>query len=395
MTRLEKIIKKGERIVVGLMSGTSVDSIDAVMIKIRGSGLTSTFQQIETISLPYPRGYKEFVLRNSLPESGTIDAISTLNILSAHLFADAVRSLAKKAGVPLSKIDLIGSHGQTIHHLPRKRKLFGKKISSTLQVGDPSTIAKLTGIITVGNFRTGDMALGGEGAPLIPFFDFFAFRSSKYNRAVLNIGGISNITLLNRNCDINDVLAFDTGPGNMVIDAMMKYYFNLQYDRNGTTAASGNILPMLLRHLMTHSYFKERPPKSTGREIFGEQFCADVLSFSRSAKKEDVVATLTEFTALSIFEQFNRFLRNRLHGNPLHELIISGGGSKNPMIVASLKKYFSPTTVLSSDERGYASRSKEALCFALLANETLCGNTTNVPSVTGAAQRTVLGTISI
>ncbi len=395
MTRLEQIGKKKEKIVVGLMSGTSVDSIDAVLVKVRGSGTSTQFKQLAFHTHRYPKGFKEFVLQNSLPGTGSVDTVSALNILCATFFADAVLALVKKSGLSSSKIDLIGSHGQTIHHVPQSRSLFGKNISSTLQIGDPSTIAKLTGIVTVGNFRTGDMALGGQGAPLVPYFDFLAFRSPKFNRAILNIGGIANITLLKKNCTVNDVFAFDTGPGNMVVDALMKHYYGKQFDRRGAAAAKGRILPLLLREMMQNPYFKQAPPKSTGRELFGAAFIKNILRYSAKSSAEDVIATATEFTALTIYDQFTRFLRKRLGGQPLHELIISGGGSKNEMIIGSLKKYFLPARVSISDEYGVPSDSKEALCFALLANETLCGNPSNLPSVTGALQRTILGTISL
>jgi anhydro-N-acetylmuramic acid kinase len=204
------------------MSGTSVDCIDAALISITGSGTSTNFKQLAFASHPYPKGFREYVLKNSLPGTGSVDTISTLNILIAQFFVDAVKAVVLKARIPIGKIDLIGSHGQTIHHLPTARRLFGKNVRSTLQIGDPSTIAKLTGIVTVGDFRTGDMALGGQGAPLVPYFDFLTFRSATRSRALLNIGGIANITLLPKNCSVRDVLAFDTGPGNMIIDGLMK-----------------------------------------------------------------------------------------------------------------------------------------------------------------------------
>ncbi len=395
MTRLEQIGKKKEKLVVGLMSGTSVDSIDAVLVKVRGSGTSTTFKQLAFHTHRYPKGFKEFVLQNSLPGTGSVDTISALNILCATFFADAVLALIKKTGLSIAKIDLIGSHGQTIHHVPQSRSLFGKNIRSTLQIGDPTTIAKLTGIVTVGNFRTGDMALGGQGAPLVPYFDFLAFRSSRLNRAILNIGGIANITLLKKNCAANDVFAFDTGPGNMIVDALMKHYYGKQFDRRGAAAAKGKILPLLLREMMQNPYFKKNPPKSTGRELFGAAFIENIIRCSAKSSANDVIATATEFTALTVYDQFSRFLRKQLGGQPLHELIISGGGSKNDMIIGSLKKYFLPASVCVSDEFGVPSDSKEALCFALLANETLCGNPSNIPSVTGASRGTILGTISL
>jgi anhydro-N-acetylmuramic acid kinase len=395
MTQLERIIRKKERTVIGLMSGTSVDSIDVILITVQGSGTSTKFKQQAFHSHRYPKGFKEIVLRNSIAGSGTVDSISTLNILVANIFAEAVHSLIKKAGIKSSSVDLIGSHGQTIHHLPVVRKLFGKKIRSTLQIGDPSTIAKLTGIVTVGNFRTGDMALGGQGAPFVPYFDFLAFRSPSYDRAVLNIGGISNITLLKKNCSIDDVLAFDTGPGNMVIDALMEHLYGQRYDRNGSAAGSGKILPSVLKILLQHPYFRKPLPKSTGRELFGDAFVKKILYLSRGKRKEDVIATATELTALTIYDQFNRYARKSLKGNTLHELIISGGGSNNSMIIRSLQKLFLPTKILLSDELGVPSESKEALCFAILANETISGNPSNVPAVTGASQRTILGTICV
>lgn len=395
MTQLERIIRKKEKFVVGLMSGTSVDSVDAVLVKIRGSGVSTRFKQIAFHSLSYPKGFKAFVVKNSQTRSSSVNSISHLNILVAHFFADAVIALAKKANVPLRNIDLIGSHGQTIHHLPALQKIFGKNIRSTLQIGDPSTIAKLTGIVTVGDFRTGDMALGGQGAPLVPYFDFIAFRSSKKDRALLNIGGISNITLLKKNCSLNDVVAFDTGPGNMIIDALMKHFYKKEFDKNGIIAERGKIIPSLLRSLMRHQYFRASIPKSTGRELFGDTFVKNILHLSSKQKKEDVIATVAEFTASTIYDQFNRFLRKRLNEKKLDELIISGGGSKNTAIVNSLRRYFSPTVIITSDSLGISSDAKEAICFAVLANETVSGKPSNIPLVTGAKRQTILGKICV
>jgi anhydro-N-acetylmuramic acid kinase len=394
-TRLESIVRKKVRLIVGLMSGTSVDSIDAVLVRVTGTGLSASFEQRAFHTHPYPKGYKEYVLKNSRAGSGTVDSISSLNILSAQFFADAVRALAKKARIPLSSIDLIGSHGQTVHHLPEEQTLFGKKIRSTLQLGDPSTIAKLTGIVTVGNFRTGDMALGGQGAPLVPYFDLLAFRSKHKNRLLLNIGGISNITFLPKNCGADTVIAFDTGPGNMLIDGLMQQFFKKPFDRNGDAASKGKIDPRLLKHLMSHPYFERPLPKSTGRELFGSQFLDKILNVFGHIRRQDMIATFTEFTPLSIYDQYVRFLRKRLKDDILHELIISGGGSRNTVLVESLRRSFHGTSVLMSDDLGVPSASKEALCFALLANNTVCGLPSNVPSVTGAASQTVLGSISV
>ncbi len=396
MTRLELLIRKKKRLVVGLMSGTSVDSIDAVLVSITGSGTSTRFKQIAFHTHRYPKGYQKFVLQNSLPGTGSVDTLSILNILSAQFFADAVKALAKKAKIPLTNIDLIGSHGQTVHHLPEYQNLFGKNTHSTLQIGDPSTIAKLTGIVTVGDFRTGDMALEGQGAPLVPYFDYLAFRSKKDNKVLLNIGGIANITLLQKNCSVNNVVAFDTGPGNMVIDALMSALYCKPFDRNGIIASRGNILPDVLRTLLQCSYFSQPLPKSTGREMFGAMFVEKILQqYLKKNRAEDLIATATEFTALTIYDQFNRFLRKCLRGEMLDELIVSGGGSKNRTMTDAIKRYFSPTRIITSDLLGVPSDAKEALCFAILANETISGNNSNIPNVTGATRGTVLGKICL
>ena len=395
MPPLQKLLQKKTKLVIGLMSGTSVDCIDAVLLKVRGSGTAVRCTQLAFVSYPYPKGMKELILENSQRGKGSVDMLSTLNVLVAHCFADAARATARKAKVPLSKIDLIGSHGQTVHHFPAPQKIFGKTIRSTLQLGDPSTIAKLTGIITVGDFRTGDMALGGEGAPLIPYFDYLAFRSTQNNRMLLNLGGIANMTLLPKNCSVNDVRAFDTGPGNMLIDAVMKLLYKKEFDISGEIAHRGKILPSLLSAMMRHSFFSKKPPKSTGREIFGNDFVRHVIQLAPGTVKEDIIATLTEFTALTVFDQYQRFGKKYCTLREQDEMIISGGGSKNNFLVESLAKYFSPASVRRVDEFGISSDAKEAICFALLANETIAGNPTNIPQVTGALHRTVLGKICL
>ena len=392
MSSLSQLISKKSRLVVGLMSGTSVDCIDAALISITGSGTSTKFKQLAFVSHPYPKGFREYVLKNSLPGTGSVDTISTLNILIAQFFADAVKAVARKARIPLAKIDVIGSHGQTIHHLPTARRLFGKNVRSTLQIGDPSTISKLTGIVTVGDFRTGDMALGGQGAPLVPYFDFLAFRSSKRSRALLNVGGIANITLLSKKCSVLDVLAFDTGPGNMIIDALMKKLYRKEFDENGVVASRGRILTDVIRFMLAHPYLKQAPPKSTGREVFGKMFVDEILRRTRGARKQDIIATVTEFTPLTIYQQYGHFLRKRCR---LDELIVSGGGAHNGYIMDALRRYFAPAKIMTSDELGISSDSKEAVRFAILANETISGNPSNVPGVTGARTPTILGKICL
>ncbi len=392
MSRLAKLIRKKKRLVVGIMSGTSVDSLDAVLVEISGTGTSTRFRQRAFVSHAYPKGYREFVLKNSLPGSGTVDVLTSLNFLIAHYIADAVKAVARKGRVALADIDLIGSHGQTVQHIPVPREMYGRRIASTLQLGDPSVIAKLTGIVTVGNFRPADMALGGEGAPLIPYYDYVAFRSPVKNRLLLNIGGIANITSLPAGCAVKDVLAFDTGPGNMVIDALAMELFGLPCDRGGRIASRGKIHTDLISDLLRHPYLRRTPPKSTGRELFGRHFVDAVLAKARGVRKEDLIATLSEFTPLTVYQQYTRFLRRRLP--KIDELVVSGGGTKNAYLMEALRRYFQPAKILTSDSLGVSSDAKEALCFAILANETISGTASNIPSVTGASAPTILGTIS-
>jgi anhydro-N-acetylmuramic acid kinase len=395
MNILQKLRRKKKKLVIGLMSGTSADSADAVLAEITGFGTSTRIKQIAFASVHYPKGYKLFLLANSLPRRGSVDTISQLNVLVAHFLADAVKAVARKVKIPLSSIDLIGSHGQTIHHIPVLHILFGKKIRSTLQIGDTSTLAQLTGIPVVGNFRMADMAAGGQGAPLVPYFDYLMFRSPKRHRLLLNIGGIAHMTLLKKDCSVNEVVAFDTGPGNMVIDALMKKFYRMEFDANGDVARSGKIILPLLKYMMRHPYLYRSLPKSTGRELFGEMFIAEIMKRSGRLHKEDVVATATEFTAMTVYHQFVKFFRPLLRRDMLNELIVSGGGAKNAWLMESLRRYFYPAQIHRSTEFGIDSDSKEALCFAVLANETIHEQPSNIPSVTGARRPVVLGEIAL
>ncbi len=372
------------------MSGTSLDGIDAVLLRVRGHGPLTSFKQLAFFHHPYPTGLKQLFLKNSRPETSSVDEITRLNVLHAHLSADAVKRVAGKGGFPLSRIHLIGSHGQTIHHLPKPVRMFGKQFAATLQIGDPSVLATLTGITTVGEFRLPDMAAGGQGAPLVPFFDWLVFRSPQRNRLLLNIGGIANITMLPRNCTLNQVLAFDTGPGNMVIDALMEKLYGLPMDKNGRIASIGMAHHDVLQWMKEHPFLAQRPPKSTGREMFGESFVRGILRRAKGAGKEDIIATATAFTAFSIFQSYKWFLSRYIEAD---ELIVSGGGSKNRALMKTLRELFVSVMVQSTSDLGVSSEAKEAACFALLANECVAGNPANVPSVTGARRTVILGKI--
>jgi anhydro-N-acetylmuramic acid kinase len=374
------------------MSGTSVDGIDAALVKVSGKGPSTRLHLVSFSTYPYPKGYRECVLDNSLPGRGSVDTISQLNILSAHFFADAVKQLARKSRVHVTEIDLVGSHGQTIHHIPQPKKLFGKSIRSTLQVGDPATIAKLTGIPTVGDFRTGDMAVGGEGAPLVPYLDFVLFRSSTKNRLLLNLGGIANVSVLPKHCSPDDVTAFDTGPANMLIDALMTKFFRRAYDHRGKIAKSGHVIDSLLDWMMTHPYLSLRPPKSTGREIFGDDYLRQIIRRVRRNRPSDIIATATEFTASSVFDQYERFIRKRC---PADEVIVSGGGVHNRALMESLARHFHTVPVKTAEKYGISSDAKEAMLIALLANETINEQPANMPGVTGARRSVILGKICL
>lgn len=378
------------RLVVGLMSGTSLDGIDAVLLRVKGDGASTSFRQLAFCHLVFPRGLRELLVKNSDPSSSRVDEIARLNTLLAHLYSDAVRSVVRKAGKKLTEVELIGSHGQTIQHLPRPVRMFGRNIRTTLQIGDPSALATLTGITTVGDFRLADMAAGGQGAPLVPYVDWLLFHSKARNRILLNIGGIANFTVLPWNCGPDKVIAFDTGPGNMIVDAMMQRLYQRPYDRGGATACKGLVILELFDWLKQHPYLKRPPPKSTGREEFGEKLVSELLVRARHYDREDIVATAAQFTAFAVFDGYRRFVGRR---QAIDELIVSGGGMKNRYIMGALENYFRQTRVKAIDELGISSEAKEAICFAILANECLAGNPANMPSVTGAKRRVVLGKI--
>ena len=318
--------------------------------------------------------------------------ISNLNFLLGEVFAEAVIRLCEKRRIALSSIDLIGSHGQTLYHNPQG-KCFGKRIiRSTLQIGEPSVIAQRTGVTTVADFRPSDMAAGGEGAPLVPFTDYFLFKDKKHSRAIQNIGGIANVTYLPVNCRVEDVIAFDTGPGNMVIDRIVNIISEgkLNYDKDGKIAAKGRVNIKILNEMLGTTFFRRKPPKSTGREEFGKAYC-DI--FYNKAKKEslsqrDLLATATALTAASIAEAYQRFLP-RIPD----EVILCGGGAHNKTLVKMLRQSLPKITIRLSDDFGISCDAKEAVSFAILAYATVKGMANNVPSATGADRALILGKI--
>lgn len=391
---LFRLSSKKKKYVLGLMSGTSLDGVDVVLVEINDNGTKTKINQVAFESFPFPNGLKKLLLENSTLNKGNVTDICRLNFLMSHIYVDAINYLCDKNKFPISKIDLIGSHGQTIHHLPVNKKMYGYNVSSTLQIGDPAVIAKLTGIITVGDFRTGDIALGGQGAPLVPYFDYIMFHSNKLNRALLNIGGIANITVLNKNGDSSKVFAFDTGPGNMMIDYLTQNFFKYEYDKDGRIASSGKINEELFKSLIKKDeYIESMPPKSTGREYYGKEFLSSLFKKYKKIKYEDWIATVTEFTAYAVYRSYEKFILNE---TIIDELFVSGGGAKNKFIMKRLQKYFgNRVSVKKVEQLGISSDAKEAICFAVLANETVTGNPSNIPRVTGAMKPTILGKICL
>ncbi len=393
MKKLIELSNKEEKYVVGLMAGTSLDGVDAALVQIKNNWIDTRINLIGFLEFPFPKGLKPLILRNSVKETSNVEDISQLNFLIPKIYCDAIKMLCNQINFDINKIDLIGTHGQTIHHLPNSTEYFGYQVSSTLQIGDPSVLAKLMGKITVGDFRPSDVALGGQGAPLVPYFDFLLFHSTEKNRGLLNIGGISNITILNKETGQNNVLAFDTGPGNMMIDILMKRFYEKEFDENGSIASSGKLNEDLLIALITKDNFIEsEPPKSTGREYYGMEFLLPFFEEFKSIPNEDWLHTVTKFTAYSVFRNYEKFIEKE---TKLDELFISGGGAKNKFLYESLAQYFENIEVKVIDEIGVSSDAKEAICFAVLANETISGNPSNIPRTTGASKPTILGKICL
>ncbi len=394
---IENLIRlkgKKSRNVVGLMSGTSCDGIDACLAKITGNGLSTVVDLIGFEMYPYKNEIRELIFEASCQETGTVDKICQLNFILGKLFADAARQIAGKLSIPLSAVDIIGSHGQTIYHVSSLKENNDQEVRSTLQIGEPSVIAQETGVTTVADFRTRDIAAGGEGAPLVPYADFVLFGRDGIGRAVQNIGGISNVTFLPADGNIKEIIAFDNGPGNMIIDRFAEIITDgsLKYDRNGELASKGKLNQDLLERLCTHPYLPKPPPKSTGREDFGIQFSDDLYKELRldNIDVHDAIATITVFTAKSISDSYRKFIQPCYK---IDEVIISGGGVRNPVLFQFLKDYLGDIEIRKVDDFGIPSDAKEALAFAILANETVSGNPGNVPSATGAKESVVLGKI--
>ncbi len=389
---LRKILSKKTRTVIGLLSGTSVDGIDAVLMKITGSGIKTKIKIIDFITNPVANSLRMAIFRNSDNSTARLEEICRLNVIIGALFSDVVLKLIKKNRLNSSDVDLIGSHGQTIYHLPDRDNFLGYRVKSTLQIGDPAIIANLTQITTVGDFRIADCAVGGSGAPLVPYMDYILFTHKTKNRALLNIGGISNITVLPKNTSKDKIFAFDTGPGNMIIDGMMYHLFRKRMDKNGEAAKKGEVNLDLFDYLIHDDMYMRTPPKSTGREHYGKDFQKKLLNSINGVNKYDIIRTVTEFTAFTIWYNYKNFIE---HGTIISELIISGGGAENPVLMKSIKNYFKGITVRKMKDYGITAKNKEAVLFGVLGNECISGNTANMKTVTGSSRDVVLGKICL
>ena len=371
------------RLMAGLMTGTSIDGIDVSLAEFsKDQNEQFFFRLIKSESYPYGKELKQSII-TALNSKLTIRDVAVLNYSLAESYAHAVKSLCESAGTDIP--DAVGMHGQTLWHEPGTEE----NLTVTLQLGAVSTLANLLNTTVVGNFREADTAVGGQGAPLVPVFDFDFMSVGTDNIIALNIGGMSNVTLMPAGCERNNIHAFDTGPGNILIDLAMKALYNRSYDENGHIASTGTIIPELFDKLKSIDFIYHEPPKSTGRELFGVQLIHEILDhFAQSHFAKDIITTLSYFTAWSIAQNI------RLFGKTDSTIILSGGGSHNGYIFRRLQEELPESMVKISDDVGIPTDFKEAICMAYLAYRTMGGLTSNITSVTGAKKETILGVIA-
>ena len=385
---------KESRRILGLISGTSADGVSAVATEVTGSGLDTDIEILGFRIYPYPSELREAVFELFSPETSTVDKICEMNFILGEFFAESATKLVEESGLALEEIDLIGSHGQTIHHLPELREAFGYCSRSTLQIGEPAIIAHRTGVPTVADFRKADVAAGGEGAPLTPYLDFILHRHPNRSRVLQNIGGIANLTFLPAGASVDEVVAFDTGPGNMVIDAVVKRLSqgSAAFDEDGEIASRGEADWDLLKTLLAHPYFHRNPPKTTGREEFGEAYASRFIEEGerKGLGFEDLVATATALTVESIARAYGDLLPP---GRIIDEVYVSGGGAKNRFLMESLASRLGQTPVRENDLLGVPGEAKEAVLMAVLANEFAMSSPANLPRATGAKRAVVLGVL--
>ena len=399
-------IQRGEPgvIVAGIMSGTSADGINVALVRVLGRGFRSRPELLAHYEFPYPANVRRAVLEAMNAPAAAVADLSRLNFLLGDLYADAVLAAQRRTKLECA---LVGCHGQTLYHQGQAKPYLGRRVRCTWQTGEGAVIAAKVKVPVVSDFRPADMVAGGRGAPLVPFLDYVLFRHRRYGRIVQNIGGIGNLTAIPPKAAPEDVVAFDTGPGNMVIDAVTDHFFQRAFDRNGRIAARGKVLEPVLVKLLHHPFLRQKPPKTAGREEFGREFVGEFLRLCRRAEGKDVVATATALTARSIGLAIGRYVlpllesttKNRKPGQRparFREFIVSGGGARNATLLRMLREELETHEIKlhTTDEFGMPSGAKEAVAFALLAYQTWCRLPSNIPSATGAARPAVLGKVS-
>lgn len=374
---------------IGLMSGTSLDGVDAALVDIEGCGLDTKVKLVKFNTYEMPADIKVEIKKACSIEESSVELICSLNFKLGYLFSKAVADICREAKISVENIEFVASHGQTIYHIPKGK---GSIIPSTLQIGEPSIIAYENNLKVISNFRTMDMAAGGEGAPLVPYSEYVLYGGRGETIALQNIGGIGNVTVIPAKEKINEIFAFDTGPGNMIIDEVCSRLFNVSYDKDGDIAKRGNINDVMLKTLMEHPYLEKKPPKTTGREDFGEDFVKDLLEKFKHVPSEDIVKTVTAFTAFSIVESYKKFIFTK---TKIDKVLIAGGGAHNKTLIKLIKDGLNGLDVFTQDEIGYSSDAKEAVAFAILGNETLNNKPSNVAAATGAKRSVILGNITM
>lgn len=376
------------RLAVGLISGTSMDGIDAALVRLSGPAEKPRVRLRAFVTVPYPKAVRQALLRVAGSESTTAGEISQLNFLLGELFAEAALRVCRRGGVSPNRLAVIGSHGQTIYHQGSPALLGEHRIASTFQIAEPAVLAARTGAPVVADFRTADLAAGGQGAPLVPLVDYLLLRETRQGRVALNIGGIANVTVIPARAGPGEVFGFDTGPGNMVMDALVRRFTRKTRDAGGRLASRGKVLEPLLSQILRLPFFRRRPPKSAGREQFGREFLARYFLGRRGARFEDLLRTATELTARTIADAVERFI---LPVAKIQRLIVSGGGAHNRLLMSRLKELLPQLRVGLSDRHGLPVDAKEAIAFAVLADRTLHRLPGNLPAVTGARKPLVLG----
>ena len=395
MERSDK--KPGSRLIIGLMSGTSADGVDAALVEITGCSLDIQVEQRGFVTLPFPGEIRDKILQLAGGEWGGSRELCLLNSLLGSLWVEACLAVCEQAGVDPEEVDLVGSHGQTLWHQPEAVPYLDRMVRGTLQIGDPSLISERLGCPVVSDFRVRDMVAGGLGAPLVPYTEYLLYRDPEHHVALQNIGGIGNITGIAREASLDEVFAFDTGPGNMILDQLASRLTQgrLSYDADGLLAAGGKVHPRMLRWMMADDYLKQAPPKTTGRERYGETYLRQLLARAAemNCSLQDVLATATRFTAETIacgIRDWFPFVPDRL--------VVAGGGARNPTLLGYIRQALSDAgiraDVLTGEQLGIDSEAKEAVAFAILASEAINGIPNNAPGATGAAHPVVMGKIS-